>query len=41
MKAADPGKFKDKQKWLEWQKSFVNYLLVIHGVFRVPLVSMV
>jgi hypothetical protein len=36
MKAADPGKFKDKQKWSEWEKAFVNYLSVIPGVNGVP-----
>jgi hypothetical protein len=40
-KAADPGKFKDEQKWPEWQKVFANYLLVIPGVFGVPLAYVV
>jgi uncharacterized membrane protein YgcG len=40
-KAADPGKFKDERKWPEWQKSFVNYLSVIPGVFGVPLAYVV
>jgi hypothetical protein len=30
-KAADPGNFKDERKWPEWEKLFVNYLLVIPG----------
>jgi hypothetical protein len=36
-KAADPGKFKDKCKWPEWEKAFVNFLSVIPGVNRVLL----
>jgi hypothetical protein len=40
-KAADPGNFKDKQKWPEWQKSFVNYLSLIPGLFGVPLAYVV
>jgi hypothetical protein len=40
-KAMDSGKFKDKQKWPEWQKAFVNYLLVIPGIFRVSLAYVV
>lgn len=36
-KAADPKKFKDEHKWPEWEKAFVNYLLVIPGVNKIPL----
>ena len=36
-KAADPGKFKDKRKWHDWEPSFVNYLSTIPGSYRVPL----
>jgi hypothetical protein len=36
-KAADPGKFKDKRKWPEWEPAFVNYLYTIPGVSGVPL----
>jgi hypothetical protein len=36
-KAADPGKFKDKRKWPEWEPSIVNYLSTIQGVNGVPL----
>ena len=36
-KAADPGKFKDKHKWPEWEKAFINFLLVIPGVNGIPL----
>ena len=36
-KAADPGKFKDERKWLEWEKLFINYLLVIPGANGIPL----
>ena len=25
-KAADPGKFKDENKWPDWEPAFVNYL---------------
>ena len=40
-KAADPGKFKDERKWPEWEKAFVNYLLVIPGVNGIPLAYVV
>ena len=36
-KAADPGKFKDERKWLEWEPSFTNYLSTIPGVSGVLL----
>ena len=36
-KAADPGKFKDKKKWPDWEPAFVNYLSTIPGVRGVPL----
>ena len=36
-KAADPGKFKDKKKWAEWEPAFCNYLVTIPGVTGVPL----
>ena len=36
-KAANPGKFKDEQKWPEWEKAFVHYLSVIPGVNGIPL----
>jgi hypothetical protein len=36
-KAADPGKFKDKKKWPEWEPAFVNYLSTIPGDSEVPL----
>ncbi|KAI2495884.1 Reverse transcriptase (RNA-dependent DNA polymerase) [Fragilaria crotonensis] len=36
-KAVDPGKFKDKRKWPEWEKAFVNYLPVVPGVSGIPL----
>ena len=36
-KAANPGKFKDKRKWPEWEKAFINYLLVIPGMSGIPL----
>jgi hypothetical protein len=36
-KAANPGKFKDKKKWSEWEPAFVNYLSTIPGVNGVPL----
>ena len=36
-KMADPGKFKEECKWLEWSKAFMNYLSVIPGVNGVPL----
>ena len=36
-KAANPGKFKDKRKWPEWEKSFINYLSVIPGMSGISL----
>ena len=36
-KAADPGKFKDKKKWSDWEPAFVNYLTTIPGVKGIPL----
>jgi hypothetical protein len=37
-KAADPGKFKDEQKWPEWESLlFVTYLSCVLGVSGVPL----
>ena len=39
--AADPGKFKDERKLLEWEKAFVNYLSVIPGVNGIPLAYVV
>ena len=36
-KAADPGKFKDKKKWPDWEPAFVNYLSTIPGVKGIPL----
>ena len=36
-KAADPGKFKDKRKWPDWEPAFVNYLSTIPGSYHVPL----
>ena len=35
--AVDPGKFKDKKKWPDWEPAFVNYLSMIPGVRGVPL----
>jgi DMSO/TMAO reductase YedYZ molybdopterin-dependent catalytic subunit len=40
-KVAGPRKFKDKWKWLEWEKAFVNYLSVILVVNGVPLAYVV
>jgi hypothetical protein len=40
-KAADPGKFKDKRKWPEWEKAFINYLSVVPGVTGIPLLYVV
>ena len=40
-KAADPGKFKDKKKWPDWEPVFVNYLSTIPGVRGVPLLYLV
>lgn len=37
LKVADLEKFKDKQKWLEWEKVFVDYLSLIPGMNRVLL----
>ena len=36
-KAVDPGKFKDKKKWPDWEPAFVNYLSTIPGVRGVAL----
>ena len=36
-KATDPVKFKDEHKCSEWEKAFINYLLVIPGVNGIPL----
>ena len=36
-KAVDPGKFKDKKKWPDWEPAFVNYLSMIPSVRGVPL----
>ena len=36
-KVADPGKFKEERKWLEWSKAFTNYLSIIPGVNGIPL----
>ena len=36
-KAADPGKFKDEKKWLDWEPAFMNYMSTIPGVRGVPL----
>ena len=36
-KAADPGKFKDKKKWPDWEPALVNYLSTIRGVKGIPL----
>ena len=36
-KVADPGKFKDKRKWPDWEPAFVNYLCTIPGSYHVPL----
>lgn len=34
--AADPGRFKDKRKWPEWEKAFTpNYPLVLPGASRI------
>ncbi len=40
-KAADPGKFKDKKKWPQWEPAFVNYLPTIQGVNGLPPLSYV
>ena len=36
-KAANPGKFKDKRKWPDWEPAFINYLSTIPGSYHVPL----
>ena len=36
-KAADPGKFKDKKKWPDWEPVFVNYLSTIPVMKGEPL----
>ena len=36
-KAADPGKFKDKKNWPDWEPAFVNYLSTIPSVKGIPL----
>ena len=36
-KEANPGKFKDEQKWPDWEPAFVNYLSTIPAVKGVPL----
>ena len=36
-KAAYPGKFKDKKKWLDCEPAFVNDLSTIPGAREVPL----
>ena len=36
-KAADPGKFRDKRKWPDWEPAFVNYLSTIPGSYHIPL----
>ena len=36
-KTADPGKFKDKKKWPDWEPAFINYLSTIPGVKGIPL----
>ena len=40
-KAADPGKFKDKKKWPDWEAAFVNYLSTIPSVRGVPLLYVI
>ena len=35
-KAVDPGKFKDKRKWPDWEPAFINYLSTIAGCSHVP-----
>lgn len=40
-KVADPGKFKDEHKWPKWSKAFHNYLSVIPGISRIPLVYVI
>jgi hypothetical protein len=36
-KATNPGKTKEECNWPEWEKVFINYLLVILGVNDIPL----
>ena len=36
-KAADPGKFRDGRKWLDWEPAFINYLSTIPGSYHIPL----
>ena len=36
-KPPDPGKFKVKRKWPDWEPAFVNYLSTIPGSYHVPL----
>ena len=36
-KAANPGKFKDKKKWPDWEPAFVNVLSTIPSVKGIPL----
>lgn len=36
-KAADPGKLKDENKWMQWKVAFNNYLSTIPGVTGIPL----
>ena len=33
-KAADPEKFKDEPKWLDWKPAFINYLSMISGSYH-------
>ena len=40
-KAVDPGKFKDKKKWPDWEPPFMNYLSTIPGVRGVPLLYVI
>ena len=35
-KAADPGKFKDECKWVDWEPVFTHYLSTIPGVYGIP-----
>ena len=37
IKAADPGKFKDKCTWSKWEVKLESYLSTIHGVNGVPM----
>ena len=36
-KTDDPGKFKDKRTWPEWEVNFKNYLSTFPGVNGVPM----